>query len=293
MVTNINEFAKAVIAEMENMLSDVEMETTEVDKANGEVMTGIVIRRVGEDAGPQFYVNEAFAEWLKGKNLSDITTELVAAYSNCNDYSDVEDFISIVRNWDEAKDLLSFRVLELERNKSFADALPHFDLGCGLAGFPVIAGDTGLVRVSRELLKEWGIVYENDIFELAQTNAYMIGEPELMSMDDMFSGNGENLLKGGHLSEGTPMYVLSNKTRCFGASALFYPAVQQKIFDILGEYFVLPSSVHEVIIVPKSAGLNLHDLQEMVKSVNDNEVDAQDILSYNVFQYASGALSIA
>ena len=52
-------------------------------------------------------------------------------------------------------------------------------------------------------------------------------------------------------ARGTGSYVLSNKLRNYGAACIAYPHVLEMIGGILGtDYYVLPSSVHEVVIVP-------------------------------------------
>ena len=81
------------------------------------------------------------------------------------------------------------------------------------------------------------------------------------------------------------MYILSNQSGVLGASALFYPGIQESIAEKLGEsYYALPSSL-EIIIVPESAGIDKMRLGEMVKTANQNVVDEKDVLSDNVFRY--------
>ena len=71
-----------------------------------------------------------------------------------------------------------------------------------------------------------------------------------------------------------------------GASVLFYPGVQEKIAEAMGEgYTVLPSSVHEVLIVPDSLSPGQMELAEMVRSVNKNVLDPKEVLSDNIYHY--------
>ena len=83
------------------------------------------------------------------------------------------------------------------------------------------------------------------------------------------------------------MYVLTNTSGSLGAAALFYPDVKEKAAELLGsDYYILPSSVHEVILVPDSAGINAKELCDMVKQANRTVVEEQDILSDNVYHYS-------
>jgi hypothetical protein len=82
------------------------------------------------------------------------------------------------------------------------------------------------------------------------------------------------------------MYVLTNTSGSLGAAALFYPDVKDKAAELIGsDYYILPSSTHEVILVPDSAGINPKELCEMVKQANRTVVDEKDILSDNVYHY--------
>ncbi|MCR4672773.1 MAG: DUF5688 family protein [Lachnospiraceae bacterium] len=87
------------------------------------------------------------------------------------------------------------------------------------------------------------------------------------------------------------IYILSSSLRTYGASALYYPGVTEKISWLLGgSYYVLPSSVHEVLIVPDpipAAGLDGESLSEIVRLVNEQELEPSDLLSYRVLYYDS------
>ena len=62
----------------------------------------------------------------------------------------------------------------------------------------------------------------------------------------------------------------------------------------MGEpYYILPSSIHEVLLVKQSEGYNLEALREMVKEVNRTEVRPEEILSSCIFKYNGQKLSIA
>ena len=91
------------------------------------------------------------------------------------------------------------------------------------------------------------------------------------------------------------MYVLSNEIRSFGAAAILYPGCLKKIRDYLGEdYYVLPSSVHEVIVVRESTAPDKRYLNEMVSEINESQVEAEEVLSDNAYFYSAsqGRLSL-
>ena len=85
------------------------------------------------------------------------------------------------------------------------------------------------------------------------------------------------------------IYILSSSIRTYGASALYYPGVQEKISQLVGgSYYILPSSVHEVLILPDLypiGSLEPRSLSEIVKLVNEQELQEADLLSYRVLYY--------
>lgn len=81
------------------------------------------------------------------------------------------------------------------------------------------------------------------------------------------------------------MTIVTNVKGMFGAAVLFYDGVMEDVSKRLGgDYFVLPSSKHEVICVPAMTQ-NADLLREMVRDINRTEVDEKDLLSDNVYYY--------
>ena len=109
--------------------------------------------------------------------------------------------------------------------------------------------------------------------------------------DSLFGSGGGNLLEQTEPvapGDKAMMYVLSNNESQYGAAALFYPGMQERIADTLEEgYYALPSSLHEYIIVPESSGVEPEQLAMMVKEANRSEsvIAAKDVLSDQVLHY--------
>lgn len=86
--------------------------------------------------------------------------------------------------------------------------------------------------------------------------------------------------------EGELMYVLTNENKYLGAAALLYPYVLNHIGKVLkNNFYVLPSSIHECILVPDSGQYSRMELMSMVREVNESQVAKEEILSYEVYYY--------
>lgn len=88
------------------------------------------------------------------------------------------------------------------------------------------------------------------------------------------------------------MLVLTNKNRRYGTSLLCQTEVCDKIHDMIGDYYILPSSVHEVILVKMSSNVKKSELAKIVREINLAVVDENDYLSDNVYANAGNGLEI-
>ena len=104
---------------------------------------------------------------------------------------------------------------------------------------------------------------------MAAVMAEMMGMPEEM-MADM----------------APPMYVATNQDKVHGAAVMFYTDfMDQAAKELGGDIFILPSSVHEVLILPDDGNMDAQELKEMVTSINASEVSPEDRLTDSVYHY--------
>ena len=83
------------------------------------------------------------------------------------------------------------------------------------------------------------------------------------------------------------MYVLSNNQRNYGAVSILYEGLLKDIGERLQEdYYVLPSSVHEVIIVPESNSPGQEELEHMIVEINETQVEPEEVLSDRAYYYS-------
>ena len=82
----------------------------------------------------------------------------------------------------------------------------------------------------------------------------------------------------------TPMYVLTNRKRCNGAACVLYEQVLENFAKKINDnLYILPSSVHEVIMIPASFAGKASQLREMVEEINATQVEDEEVLSDSVY----------
>ena len=144
--------------------------------------------------------------------------------------------------------------------------------------------------INHELAKSEGLS-EEQLFLLGKENTRILFPTTIRPMHtviDELLGRKES--KGGELfefesDEEFQMYVVSNRSRFFGATAVLYEDGMQMLADRLDDnLYLIPSSIHEWIAVPENF-TNLERLSEIVHEVNFSWVDEDERLSNEVYHY--------
>ena len=291
-----DEFISHVKEELTQMLpeeltKDLDIQETVVLKSNDQKHHGLTFKKGESEAAPTIYLDDAYARFTEGEDLHTLTAELKDAYLGSLSMPEPQ---KVDLDYDRIKDNLTVRLLEIRRNREFLATTPYMTVGHGLAMVCDIKMDDGDKGSWRATVTQGMLESQNydkrELFMAAMDNAQLIDPPILVDMNQaLFVHEGENLMKR---SEPLPpedvsnMYILSNTAGMLGSAALFYPDTREHIAKVIGEsYTVLPSSQHEVLIIPDSAGLPREDLAGMVKTANETVVEPKDVLSDNIFHY--------
>lgn len=153
--------------------------------------------------------------------------------------------------------------------------LVYIDLGEGDFGCP---GARATIQVNEKVLDLWGIT-EDTLFQDATQNEIVAEEASLCKMDEIVKDYME-------LPE-TPFYVLTNKERLNGARLILQTSVLDDICKKLGnDVYIVPSSIHEVLLLPIDYGITAEELQNMLVEVNSSHVEPDEVLSDKLLKYA-------
>ena len=292
-ITNIKEFANAIAKVINETQNKYEASVAEVVKMNDEKLYGVTLKTEGSDAAPTCYIDGAYEEYKDGcETLDSIADELIRQADGLQPFpaipTKMQDF-----SFDAVQDKLSIRVAEIQRNKEFFEKTPYkkdyFGLGLGMMA-DINFNHEYRTAVNEQLMEQFNSEGHSkaEVLMTALRNASKINPPKFSDMMGAMFGGGKNLLddKDYEWDNDGSMFVLTNESGIFGASALFYPGVIDRISEILGVgFYILPSSVHEVIILPDIGQHNAEDLKNMVMQANRTVVEPKDVLSDNVWYY--------
>lgn len=303
---NLDEFVSALIECISEKLGEgfCVMHKT-VLKNNSVEYNGIVINNEKEKISPVFYVEFFYREWKNGRPLKDIVEEIVTMFKNYrkNDETGLE----TVMDFNNIEENVTVRLVSYEKNEKLLENALYDRVGEDLAltyHYVTFSGDEMFsVRLNESICKMLNIESKT-IKEKALENTMRIFPPEFRKlnsiiaemmhkygcpMDKVFPGNGvfyDNMEK-------IPMYVLTNQRNINGATSIIYSGILNRIAKVIGErYYILPSSINEVIIVPDNDLFEKDTLADMVRSVNIECVPQNEILSDRVYHYPENRFEI-
>ena len=138
---------------------------------------------------------------------------------------------------------------------------------------------TGKVMIRKEMLRIWG-VDENIVKQCGEENTPEIYPVQCLCLQ-------QNPLGDETDDEGKPLKMISvsNVTMREGAGVMVYPDMMKKLAEKeQSDLFIIPSSVHEVLVVPYSEGEE-ETLLSMIKDVNSSCIDREEVLSDSLYVY--------
>lgn len=266
----------------------------ETTKNNNVNRVGITFREAGDKVGPVIYMEPYREAATDGRPMSEIMREIAGIASRSMDKRELIGSLDY-GDYESVKEYLSVTLINGRDNRQMLSRMPHRqmeDLALILElKFPMEEG-VGSIKVSREMTEHWS-VDTDALFSQAQANAMETEPPSLQRIEDTMlvlslgRDEAENLLENPAPEEvPSQLYVLSNLSKNKGAAVLSYPGVLEKADQLLPEgFYIVPSSVHELLIVPKSPEINPKELGEMVRAINHAEVAKEDQLSDRVYEY--------
>lgn len=304
---NYDEFKQAVAENIKDYLpakyEDSHVEVKDVIKNNNTVFDGLVVTSPDSNVSPTIYLNHYYEQYKNGKDIDDVIGDIADVY--IENAVDRRLDISGIIDFESAKEHIVPRIVNAEENRELLADRPHQLMDDLAVTYHIQLNQEGTasIAVTDKLMEMYDISVE-ELHEIAVANLEEQMPTSFRSMADvmkeMFFREALKELDGDReaamsmAEEMLPpgddglMYVLSNEQRLNGAAvALNEKAMEMVREQIGGDFFVLPSSLHELLIVPKSAGMELSELESMVREVNATQVEPDEKLSDHVYAYDS------
>lgn len=260
-------------------------------KNNGITLTGISIRDSKSNVSPTLYLDKFYDEYLEGKSFGEIFKDFINIYEASKPTCKFN--IDFFQSYDKVKSRIVYKVINKEKNEKLLNMLPHYEKLNLIMVFYYLLDDgsdfeNGTILITNNHLKLWKIT-KDTLLEDAILNTPTILSPVVVPLSELIVNSlGKENVDGLDCNEmnNLPMYVLTNERKLYGAACLFYNCLMDGIAEKLNsDLIILPSSVHELILIPSNMIDDYHYLFEMVKEVNNTAVSPEEILSDEVYIY--------
>ncbi|MBR4343156.1 MAG: hypothetical protein IKP88_10730 [Lachnospiraceae bacterium] len=303
---DLNEFVNLIIVCLEKELGDgYSVEHRKILKNNSIEFDSIVIMEEGHNIAPNIYMQSFYLDFINGRDIGDIIREILRVFRTCrkSDYErlcnkiDPEHFQDniIIRLVNYEKNIEMLKQAVYDRVEDDLAVTYHYVIKCGK--------EKATIRIDRKLCECLGIP-EKTVKENAVNNSMRINPPTFDRMDNILLKSinkylgcdraKKEAIETFQRNDGLNMYVLSTEDRSNGAVSLLYNGILDRISKVIGgNFYILPSSVHEIIIVPDNESMSRDFLDGMVMSVNRECVDPEEVLSDRVYYYPDNQFVIS
>lgn len=288
----LNEFAEQVLTSVRDKADgDFNVWITTVQKNNRTAFTGITTSRDGSQAQPIVYLDGYYNRFIHNQTSVGEVSNIVyeAILEHLNYVPDIK--ITDLMDWERIKSRIYVKLINAGQNAESLEDTPHrFFLDFAIVYYIKVRDDEdGLqsITIKNQYLNLWGISED----ELYRTGLKNLEDSEHILFKDMREILPPWLQTQAEPS--LPMYVLTNDCRCYGASVLLLKNALKKISQRLGNLIILPSSLHELIVLPENQYTEDYEAcAEMVKNINATVVLPEDYLSDHVYMYDSETLEL-
>lgn len=278
---------------------DLMIRLQRIPKNNGLVLDGLCIGKKGELISPAIYLNPYYEKYLSGIPLEEIFQEISALYQENQTLPGIEpEDLSCFQN---LRNKIVYKLVNADSNRTMLESLPHIPFLDLAVVFYLLLDETETEQVTalihNEHCSSWNLSVE-ELYQLAKENTSKLLPARIESIQEMMSefAIGNSVPDGSRMYANElpgesppliPLYVLTNRRGINGSCCLIYHDVLKEFAELMeNDIIIIPSSIHEVLLIPDADDLSYEDLGAMVLSVNQNEVPLEDRLSNQVYLYS-------
>ena len=291
-------FKDCVVLNLQQQLRGVEVRVKKVRKNNGIELDSLVIYEADIVITPCINWNHYYKQFQQGLSVQNITTEMCTKYKEFKENSESmknNNYVGYFDDFTTASKHIVFKIVNFEKNKRLLENVPFsriLDLAIVYMFMAKEEEDSvGTILIKNEYLQMWNITV-NELHEYAMLNTPRLMPVNLKSMEEVIS----SMIGTVSLSEEdtyqchNTMFVLSNAQGNHGASTMIYPNLMKQFVSSLSnkpeKVVILPSSIHETILLPVYTYVDVLQLKQMVRDINETQVAREEVLSNTVYYYS-------
>lgn len=286
---------------------NIEVQLIDVPKNNGVRHDAFIFYEDQVQLPPTIYVQQYYQEFCRGKDLSSLAKNILDHLERLKKETPYKDFLSNNNSFEQVRDRIIYRLVNFEKNKEALQSKPHIRfLDLAITFYCMVKKSSAGVAsfsIKNELMELWQ-VDTSTLYLAALDNMPRLFPPRIRPISDVLKRLFEGMvwddtsfieaspddplsLKIDHDMALVPMYVMTCEGGINGSGTILYPNILKIFGEKIGKnLLILPSSVHEVLLIPDSPqSLSLTDLSNMVCEINRSQVLPEEILSDHAYRY--------
>ena len=283
---NYYQFVMEVKKKIEIIVGDaLQIDVASTTKNNGNKRIGLSLRDPEVNIAPTIYLEEFYDSYLDSYSLDEIVYYVLALYEDIRFEQDIN--IDDMLHFELIKDRIAFKLINFAMNEDLLEHVPHkCFMEFALVFYVILDTDgdqAGTILITDKILEYWGVGLD-ELYEAANRNMPTLLPMKFKPMKDMMREI--PTCPPEVIVEDNPLYVLTNAASYYGAAALMYDGILPYIARQLHEsFYILPSSIHEVIIIPESTSPPQEELDQMIENVNKTQIDPEEQLGNFSYYY--------
>ena len=250
--------------------------------------TGIVFDGRQGDIVPAVFIDDLFVDYReKGKDVPRIVKEVIKRYEKSMET--VTDIHRLDLDWDSCRKRVIYRLVSRQRCRKMLRTMPYIPFLEMAITFQLLVSidqtNIQTIKIDHELQERWDVSVEQ-LLKSAENNTEQLLPLELYDMEQLAARHGYASVPQEEEFDNTNMIVLTNCIGIYGASAVLYRGVLEMVAQEMGcDIYVIPSSVHEMILVPVENEDIYHELLAMIQEINDQFVASDEVLSDQIYVF--------
>ena len=274
----------------ERGIEDVKIGTQHTEKLN-ESYESIFVTPAGSNIGVNMNLESYFKAVEEGVDYREVVDKAVNTFAGGIEQSPSFD-VSSLTDYDQMKDKLVMQVVGTDTNASLLSNVPHQEMEDLSVVYRFVLENNedsrASILVTNQMMNVMGVTPEQ-LHEDALVNSPQLKPIVIMGMNEVMMemiGMEQAEMMGIPLDMDEKMFVETVPDNIQGAGVLAYENFMDQAAErVGGSFYILPSSLHEVLLVPDNGDMGLQELERMVRDVNATQVSPEDRLSDNVYHY--------
>ena len=294
-----NDFCAAIVDGLKEKYPNYEIEARQINKTN-VVKKGVSIRRNSSAISPTVYLDDLYKNIEEANQAIQMITTVIRDCEKRDDTLNLDFDPYVITDWNSVKERIVPVFINHERNGHIIRTCPHKQfLDLEVVFYYILEAHTlsegyGSILITNKIMETWPDDITLDVlYHTAKQNVFIL-DCNVSHISSIITkimrnqGFPEAMIRGLTLCVGdTPGYIITNKFDYRGSNLVFANGdICERIAEEYdNDLYILPVSVHEVMVLPVTGSEDINSMKQMVKQINKTELKPEDFLSDSIYYY--------